>query len=167
MKSIALIGMRASGKSTLGPILARHLGLGFTDLDEVLGFHRHAHDILRAEGEAALRQREETALLKIPATNWVLACGGGTIVSQAARKWLKQKFFVIWLQAEPALLVARRAGDDRPLLNQAKNVREEVELHMQTRLQHYSETANLIYHMGSGSPEAEAELLLQQMMETR
>ncbi len=167
MKSIALIGMRASGKSTLGPILARRLGLGFTDLDEVLGFRRQAHEILKTEGEPALRRREESALQKIPAQNWVLACGGGTVVSDLARKWLKQKFFVIWLKAGPSVLITRRKGDDRPLLNQAKNVREEVELHMQTRLHHYSDTANLIYHMGEGSPEAEAEFLLQQLMETR
>lgn len=37
-RPVVLVGLRAVGKSTVGPLLARHLGLGFVDLDECIQF---------------------------------------------------------------------------------------------------------------------------------
>ena len=52
MKNIVLIGMPASGKSTVGVILAKTLGIGFVDTDLVIQQRENAllQDIINEKG---------------------------------------------------------------------------------------------------------------------
>ena len=57
---ICLVGMPGSGKSTVGPLLAERLGIGFVDLDELIAT-RAGMDVTRIfeiEGEEGFRRRE-------------------------------------------------------------------------------------------------------------
>jgi shikimate kinase len=79
---LLLIGLRASGKTTLGAALASALGAEFVDLDDgtarELGF-ASAGDAFRAAGEAVFREAESRAFrIAVDAAPRVIALGGGT-----------------------------------------------------------------------------------------
>jgi len=62
--NLILVGMMGSGKTTMGSVLAKHLGKDFVDSDEEIQFRTgvtipHIFDV---EGEAGFRQRETAAL---------------------------------------------------------------------------------------------------------
>lgn len=117
--NIILIGMRASGKSSLGRRLARARGRPFLDLDDELA-RRVRCDVdalLAARGEAAFR-RLEGPVLEWAATRrgHVIATGGGAVLHPRAFAALAATGPVVYLQAPAAELVQRGAGRPRPAL---------------------------------------------------
>ena len=62
--NVILIGMPGSGKSTVGVVLAKLLGLHFCDTDLVLQQHcgKKLQEIIRTEGDAAFFRHEEEVL---------------------------------------------------------------------------------------------------------
>src|SRR5262245_60858933 len=120
-RSIALVGLSGSGKSSLGRALAARLGRPLLDTD-VLVTQAAGCDVAQifAEyGEACFRELEaavlRAALQSAPA---VIATGGGVVLRAENRALLRERAFVAWLDAPTAALVARlRAHDEgRPLL---------------------------------------------------
>ncbi|HZT06690.1 MAG TPA: 3-dehydroquinate synthase [Chloroflexota bacterium] len=117
-----LIGLSGSGKSTVGPLLARQLALPFVDLDATIArtAGKSIPEIFRDEGEATFRELERAALARIcarPAS--VVATGGGLPVDARNREAMRRAGDVIWLDAPISTLVERlsRAEDHgRPLL---------------------------------------------------
>ncbi len=118
-RRIALIGMPASGKTSIGKQLARRIGLSFIDLDHVIEVEAGATcaEIFSCEGEPAFRVRESSALGQV-ATGGpvVLATGGGSVLSGANRALLRDGFTVVWLLAAPETAARRSGGGERPLL---------------------------------------------------
>lgn len=145
----------ASGKSTVGPRLARRLECAFVDLDDVIekAAGRSIPDIFAAEGEAAFREREATALRATAAEEHVVvALGGGALAQPDALRWARAAGTVVYLQASPAELARRlaEAPDDRPLLRDAggqrltgEALRTRIEAMLAERAPHY-ERADLI-----------------------
>jgi shikimate kinase len=76
-----LVGMPASGKSTIGNLVARQLGLNFFDLDSMIVEMEGAliTDIFKDHGEEYFREVEKACLMEFVQghTNYVLATGGG------------------------------------------------------------------------------------------
>ncbi len=79
---VVLIGYMASGKSTIGRILAKKLSYNFIDLDDYIEAteKKSINDIFKAYGEIYFRKKETHYLNEIIANknNTVLALGGGT-----------------------------------------------------------------------------------------
>jgi shikimate kinase len=79
---IVLLGYMASGKSTIGKILAKRLDLPFIDLDHYIEnkFQKSISDIFKQEGEIFFRLQEHEAIKEIFSENnsFVLSLGGGT-----------------------------------------------------------------------------------------
>lgn len=137
--SLVLIGARGAGKSTVGPILAGHLGVSFEDLD-VRAQARSGCDSVKAvfdeQGESAWRGYEAAALTDaIDAAVGVIAAGGGLPcvepglgVLQAARAGGQVR--VIWLRCSPEVMRDRLAEDvgDRPALLGMDSIEEAVEV---------------------------------------
>src|SRR5262245_38504620 len=76
-----LIGFMASGKTTVGRLLAERLDWAFVDLDKVIedGAGKTVADIFAAEGEPGFRKRETEALREVAQRKkTVVATGGGT-----------------------------------------------------------------------------------------
>jgi shikimate kinase len=117
---VVLVGPPGVGKSTVGAVLARELGMDFVDLDLVVAERggATAADLLRARGEAAFRDLEADALDAVldDDAEAVIATGGGTVESERARERLVNEPLVIELVASPATLLTRLDGGDRPLL---------------------------------------------------
>ncbi|MEZ5523584.1 MAG: shikimate kinase [Pseudomonadales bacterium] len=97
--SIILVGMPGAGKSTLGVLLAKELGLDFLDTDVSIQVHegRSLQDIMDAEGYMRLREIEEMVLLKTDASGKVISTGGSAVYSDAGMQHLKAQGKVIFL----------------------------------------------------------------------
>ncbi|MDD2215756.1 MAG: shikimate kinase, partial [Eubacteriales bacterium] len=81
MENLILIGMPASGKSTVGVILAKTLGKTFLDLDLLI--QEREGDLLQnlidRQGMVRFLEMEEQAILSINESNAVIATGGSVI----------------------------------------------------------------------------------------
>ena len=116
--SVALVGPMASGKSTVGPLLARLMGLSFADSDAAVESAAGASvpDIFASEGEAGFRLRETAALSGLLLRGGsVIATGGGAVIAPENRELLRSGAVVVWLHARPEALGLRIApGDQAP-----------------------------------------------------
>ncbi|PIV91430.1 MAG: shikimate kinase, partial [Gallionellales bacterium CG17_big_fil_post_rev_8_21_14_2_50_54_146] len=94
--------MMGSGKTTMGRVLAKHLGKDFVDSDEEIQFRTgvtipHIFDV---EGEVGFRQRETAALENLVQRNGlVMATGGGAVIANENRTLLRHNGIVIYLRA--------------------------------------------------------------------
>ncbi|MFZ5811426.1 MAG: shikimate kinase [Thermodesulfobacteriota bacterium] len=114
--NVYLIGPRASGKTSLGRLLAERLGRPFADLDEE--FRRTRGESIAAlvarEGWERFREIERDILAEAGKTpGMVVATGGGVVLLPENRKVLA-KGLVIYLQADPARLAERLTADFNP-----------------------------------------------------
>ena len=85
MKSnLTLIGMPGAGKSTIGIILAKNLGLGFIDTDVLIQINQQKtlQQIIDESDHLQLRAIEEEEVLKINIENHVIATGGSVVYSE-------------------------------------------------------------------------------------
>lgn len=118
---VCLVGFMASGKSTVGPLLAGRLGCGYADLDEVIARRtgRAPAEWLRTEGEVAFRAVETEALTSLLAERRavVISCGGGVVTVPGNLEAMQAAGKVVWLRASLAACLTRAGvGGDRPLL---------------------------------------------------
>lgn len=120
MRSLVLVGLPGSGKSTVGRGLARRVDLPFIDSDHVIEQRLGCsiREFFAREGEAAFRDLEQQVLADIasgPAC--VLATGGGSVLRAANRDSLRRAGHVLYLRATPEDLWRRLRHDTRrPLL---------------------------------------------------
>lgn len=125
-RPLLLTGFMATGKSTVGRLLAKKVGRPFVDLDERITARlgMSIKDYFAREGEAAFRTVEQRELLALfdenNAAPPVVALGAGALLVRETRVWVLERAVVVTLEAKPAE-VARRAGSHsgRPLLEGA------------------------------------------------
>jgi shikimate kinase len=117
--NLYLIGMMGAGKTTVGQLLAKHLGYRFVDTDSVItqSAGKSINEIFAEEGEAVFRQLESDVLGQVCAyTQLVIATGGGIVLRQQNWSYLHHGL-VVWLDVPVELLYTRLAEDStRPLL---------------------------------------------------
>jgi len=116
---IYLVGMMGVGKSTVGALLARRLGRPFIDTDQeverVAGLT--IAEIFETDGEVHFRALEAEAIRAASADAAVVALGGGAVAEPGAMERLLAGGEVVYLMAEPAVLVGRIGNPaSRPLL---------------------------------------------------
>jgi len=133
-KIFFLTGFMASGKSTIGPILANTLGWNFYDLDRVIENKTGMKitQVFAKHGEKYFREIEKATLQEISTEdNMIISLGGGTIADQLNVNFMKAKGEIIYLQASPEAYLRRlRFKKDRPALlgeNQESLSAEELE----------------------------------------
>ena len=98
--NIILIGMPTSGKSTVGVIAAKMLGMDFIDTDIVLQKREGSklRDIIATEGIDAFLRREEQAVLGVQARHSVIATGGSVVYGDAAMRHLSENATIVYLK---------------------------------------------------------------------
>lgn len=110
----------ASGKSTVGALLARALDYTLVDLDRLVEERtgRAVAEWFARGGEAAFRAAEAGALAEAAArARVVIATGGGALVDARNLELARASGVVVYLRVSPETLAARLAGDaSRPLL---------------------------------------------------
>jgi shikimate kinase len=115
-----LVGLMGAGKSSIGRLLSRHLGLEFVDADAEIEAAAGAsiEEIFKEHGEAAFRSGERRVIARLLAGPVrVIATGGGAFMNEATRAAIKKSATSVWLKADLETLlkrVTRRGG--RPLL---------------------------------------------------
>lgn len=117
-----MYGPPGSGKSTVGRLVARNLGLPFHDLDGEIETRqgKRVGEIFSTEGEPAFRAYEQAELHRLMAEGaMVVALGGGTLVNGETRRLVEDCAPVLLLEAPPDILAARLHGSAhlRPLLD--------------------------------------------------
>jgi len=164
---VALVGLRCSGKSTVGRLLAERLGRRFLDADEELarrfGGGRTAGELLAELGEPAFRQLEWRtlgALFSDSAGDSVIATGGGAVTSAHCRELLARRALCVYLRAEPAVLCDRASRDPalRPDLVAGRAVLD-LERQLELREPLYLDLAAVIVDAGARTPLELAESL--------
>ena len=100
--NIILIGMPGSGKSTVGVILAKMLGLEYLDTDILIQKweNRTLQEIVDRDGHMVLRDIEERVLLSVDCEQHVIATGGSAAYSESAMVHLKKNGITVFLHAD-------------------------------------------------------------------
>ncbi len=148
---IALVGYRATGKTTVGRRLARAFGWRFCDMDSEITKKtgNTIADIVQDHGWEYFRNLETLYLKMIKEEEkLVLATGGGIVIREENRNILKEHFFVVWLTASSSAIRERLGKDPhtdnfRPSLT-GKNVMDETEEVLEERTPLYKEVADFI-----------------------
>ena len=112
LDSIVLIGMPGAGKSTLGILLAKALGLGFLDTDIVIQIQEEKtlQEILDGSDYLQLRSIEEQVLLTEQVAGKVVATGGSAVYSREGMARLKESGSVVFLDV-PLKALEQRISD--------------------------------------------------------
>jgi shikimate kinase len=132
---ITLIGPMASGKSTIGQLLASELNMPFIDTDQWIEAHTglSVSEIFQTQGEATFRNLETQALKALlTQDNLILATGGGIITTLENHSLLQQHATIIYLKITPETQLQRLPNDNtRPLLATQNKLTTLVQLQME------------------------------------
>jgi len=98
--NLILIGMPGCGKSTVGVVLAKALGLDFIDSDLVIQkkMNKKLSQIIDESGDAAFRAIENRINSELEAEDSVIATGGSVVYGEDAMRHLKEIGKVIYLK---------------------------------------------------------------------
>ncbi len=150
--AVVIVGMPASGKSTVGHSVAKRLGVPYADTDALIEQRtgKLIREIFTDDGEEEFRRIEEEVVAEALSRDGVLSLGGGAILSERTRTLLKQHE-VMWLDVSVAT-ATRRAGMNqlRPLL--LGDVRARMQTLLEARLPLYREVATLRIDTNRRSP---------------
>lgn len=97
--NIVLIGMPGAGKSTLGVLLAKALGMDFVDTDLLIQQSEGLllQQIIDRDGLARFMALEEAVICALSAGNAVIATGGSAVYSQKAMQALHRHGKIVYL----------------------------------------------------------------------
>lgn len=132
IKRVVLVGLRCSGKTTVGKLLARRLGWDFIDADEELVRRegRSIAEIFKTDGERAFRAMEKRLLAELcQRERMVLASGGGAVLDPDNIRVMRDGAFVVHLDAPSEVLWERMnrdpvTGAQRPALTNLGGLEE-------------------------------------------
>ncbi len=118
---IALVGLRGAGKSTLGRMLAQHLGWPFIELDRRVAAEYGASvpDLIEMAGMATFRRHERDALDRVIAGHGaaIITTAGGIVSNPETYALLLRRTHTVWIKARPDEHMSRvmAQGDFRPM----------------------------------------------------
>lgn len=114
MENIILIGMPASGKSTVGVVLAKRLGYEFIDTDLLIQKQEKAllREIIAEKGEDGFLKIEDQVNAELEADRSVIAPGGSVVYCENAMKHFKEIGTVVYLQTS-FQTIKKRIGDPK------------------------------------------------------
>ena len=162
-RSLYLIGMMGSGKSSTGRPLAERLGYGFIDADAVIEkvAGSSISEIFERDGENHFRDLETQVLRSISERHSLVVATGGGIVTRSENWGMMHQGIVIWLDVERRQLLERLRNDStqRPLLMTADPA-ETLDEILKQRRPLYDE-ADLTVVIESESPAVVADGILQ------
>lgn len=168
--NIILIGMRGSGKTTVGKILARKLQKEFIEMDELIAkkVNMSIAKIVKQHGWDYFRDRE-TEIVKeiIEKDNVVISAGGGVVVRPENIALLKRHGKLFWLTVSvPALL--KRIGDDknRPSLTGKTSRKEDMEITLKEREKLYQNAADVVVDTENKTAKEVAKEILTNLEDT-
>lgn len=160
-----LIGPRASGKTTIGGLLARELDQPFfdTDIYMVEKDGLTVSQVVEKGGWEEFRRRESMALREVGLPGRVVATGGGMVLAPANREYMRGNGVILYLKATAETLAGRLLANPDPSLRPSltgKDIVEEMAEILSQRSAIYEETAHHIIDAEPG-----IEQVLEQAVE--
>ena len=144
--NIVLIGYRGTGKSEVGALLARRLGMAYIGMDAAIVKRAgmSVPEIVAKLGWPHFRDLESAEARELAGRdNLVIDTGGGVIERPENVEVLRQNARVIWLKASVATIVARiQGGTERPALTAGKSFTDEVAEVLERRTPLYRSAAH-------------------------
>lgn len=166
-RTIALVGLRGAGKSTIGRELANELARPFVELDALIEDEAGLSlaEIFALHGESYYRRLEREVLTRWLATGSeaVLATGGSLVTESSTYELLKTNTITVWLKAKPKQHLERvtAQGDRRPMAGRA-NPLAELRTLLKEREPLYREAA-IVVDTSSLSPDVVTEEILRRI----
>ncbi len=163
-KNIYITGFMATGKSTVGRLLARKLARSFIDSDRDIEnkTKMSIKDIFDSQGEAHFRKLESELICNLDQShNLVVSLGGGSVLDSKNQAIIKKG---VWIYLDTPLDVIHERlsrTSHRPL---AKKSQSEIENLYQERLPIYK-NATLIIPCANHSPDTICQLILKRILE--
>lgn len=167
---IVLLGYMASGKTTIGKIIAKKLKLSFIDLDDYIAEKENStiSELFSTKGEIYFRKKETLFLKELLKNDkhFVLALGGGTPCygnNMNIIKELGTSFYLkSSLQNTYTILSKAENKVSRPLLSSIsnENLKEFIAKHLFERSIFYEQAANTIIIDDKSIKEISEELLI-------
>lgn len=158
--NIVLIGMRGSGKTSVGSLLAEKLGRRFIEMDEMISEKAGMSiaEIAARYGWPEFRKIEAEVTRTVAAMdNAVNATGGGVVTSEENVRELKRTGKLVWLRAELETLRKRIQNDPpRPSLTGRPPAEDMAETFAQ-RQPIYERSADFIVETDNATPPAVAD----------
>ena len=141
-RTLVLVGMMGSGKSSIGRRLARIYSMPFVDGDQEIE-KAGGGDIcylFERYGEQDFRRAEERIMTRLlNGRKCILASGGGAFLSETTRKNVKEKAVSVFLDAHVDTIIRNTTGrTHRPLLN-VENPQEVIQTLLEKRRPFYEE----------------------------
>lgn len=109
MNNIVYIGMPGAGKSTLGVLTAKTLGMNFTDTDLLVQQKegRLLQEIIDQSGTKAFLEIEQKCIYEARFENCVVATGGSAVYGEKAMKVLKENGVIVYLKISYQEMIKR------------------------------------------------------------
>lgn len=163
-QTLFMIGARGAGKTTVGSALALALGYQFVDTDLFMqqAAQMSVAEMVEREGWLGFRRRETIALQTVTKSSTIVATGGGAILAEENRHFMRQHGTVIYLRA-PASVLAQRLEEypedaQRPTLT-GRPIAEEMREVLAAREALYQEAAHYVMD-GAADPQRVVEQIL-------
>lgn len=156
---VSLIGFPGSGKSTVGVLLAKHLGLDFVDTDLLIQARESATlaEIIAASDHLNLRRIEEEVLLAMDLHPAVISTGGSVVYSPAIMARLRSQTTVVYLRAQLATVDYRISlAPDRGIASAAHQTLADI---YAERIPLYADYAALTVDVDDSEPERIAQTI--------
>ena len=120
-RSIVLIGMPTSGKSTIAAMIAAKTGRPLIEMDEVIESRLGTTiaECFKEHGEAYFREVEAQLASELTATNAVISCGGGVVKNPENMRSLSMNGLVFWIDRDIDLLFGTSS---RPLSQSKEDI---------------------------------------------
>jgi XRE family aerobic/anaerobic benzoate catabolism transcriptional regulator len=131
-KGVALVGLRGAGKSTLGQLSARLLGLPFMRLTRLVSDHSGLDiaELMELSGQNGFRRLELETLAKLidEPGQVILETSGGIAEDSQTYELLLRNFFTIWIKARPEDHMSRviEQKDLRPITGRKQAMKDLV-----------------------------------------
>jgi XRE family aerobic/anaerobic benzoate catabolism transcriptional regulator len=163
-RRIALVGLRGAGKSTLGRMLAQHLGWPFIELDQLVeeDYGASIPDLIEMAGTATFRRHERSALDRIITAHdaAIITTAGGIVANPETYALLLRRTHTIWIKARPEDHMSRvmAQGDFRPMAQNRAAMADLVAI-LEARRADYSRAEADIDTSGEAIEQSFAKLL--------
>lgn len=151
MKRIIIVGYMGAGKTTVGKMLAKDLGLQFYDLDWYIEerMRKTVPQIFAERGEDGFREVERRLLHEAAEfEDIVLSCGGGTPCFFDNMEYMNSRGDTVYLKADPEVLYAhlKMGKVERPLLKNKtpEQMKEFIKEQLSRREQYYLQAKNVL-----------------------
>lgn len=165
IQPIFLVGARGCGKTTTGRTLAKALGYHFADTDShiLTSTGKSVAEIVSQEEWSGFRHRESQALRQVTMPGTVIATGGGMVLCEENRRFMRENGVAIWLNVPAGVLATRLNASpeetQRPTLT-GKSIVDEIVDVLKARETLYQQTAHHII-AATDSPEKVVESIIR------